>query len=123
MIRRPPRSTLFPYTTLFRSVVLGASGSEPETSCAQDGDASSWKSFLFNLRFKDKRVRKALYRGMMYRNVADSPFHGKGATRWLLGGWQLAPGIRAQSGWPIDVRTGTDTSAPGERSEERRVGK
>src|SRR5256885_10831801 len=23
MIRRPPRSTLFPYTTLFRSVVLG----------------------------------------------------------------------------------------------------
>src|SRR2546430_7204678 len=28
MIRRPPRSTLFPYTTLFRSVLaLGASGS------------------------------------------------------------------------------------------------
>src|SRR3712207_8574192 len=24
MIRRPPRSTLFPYTTLFRSVVAGA---------------------------------------------------------------------------------------------------
>src|SRR2546426_8940369 len=26
MIRRPPRSTLFPYTTLFRSVSLFASG-------------------------------------------------------------------------------------------------
>src|SRR3712207_8250217 len=26
MIRRPPRSTLFPYTTLFRSVLDGASG-------------------------------------------------------------------------------------------------
>src|SRR2546425_7644467 len=26
MIRRPPRSTLFPYTTLFRSVPRGASG-------------------------------------------------------------------------------------------------
>src|SRR3712207_7868431 len=25
MIRRPPRSTLFPYTTLFRSALLGAS--------------------------------------------------------------------------------------------------
>src|SRR3712207_7275322 len=24
MIRRPPRSTLFPYTTLFRSIVVGA---------------------------------------------------------------------------------------------------
>src|SRR2546430_12600384 len=26
MIRRPPRSTLFPYTTLFRSKVTGTSG-------------------------------------------------------------------------------------------------
>src|SRR2546427_7954474 len=29
MIRRPPRSTLFPYTTLFRSVAWG-----PVTTCA-----------------------------------------------------------------------------------------
>src|SRR2546430_7915397 len=28
MIRRPPRSTLFPYTTLFRSVLVNACGSE-----------------------------------------------------------------------------------------------
>src|SRR5260221_6591609 len=28
MIRRPPRSTLFPYTTLFRSYSRGASGVE-----------------------------------------------------------------------------------------------
>src|SRR3712207_7400235 len=27
MIRRPPRSTLFPYTTLFRSPVVGSEGS------------------------------------------------------------------------------------------------
>src|SRR5256885_10813628 len=26
MIRRPPRSTLFPYTTLFRSLVVGTAG-------------------------------------------------------------------------------------------------
>src|SRR2546422_6866464 len=26
MIRRPPRSTLFPYTTLFRSEILGLTG-------------------------------------------------------------------------------------------------
>src|ERR1043166_7049566 len=32
MIRRPPRSTLFPYTTLFRSVVIGhdPAGLEPD---------------------------------------------------------------------------------------------
>src|SRR5258707_7010715 len=28
MIRRPPRSTLFPYTTLFRSVGRGAAGAQ-----------------------------------------------------------------------------------------------
>src|SRR5260370_28457048 len=28
MIRRPPRSTLFPYTTLFRSLIRSAPGSE-----------------------------------------------------------------------------------------------
>src|SRR2546422_7753031 len=34
MIRRPPRSTLFPYTTLFRS--LGASGDLPRDRPARD---------------------------------------------------------------------------------------
>src|SRR2546421_943502 len=38
MIRRPPRSTLFPYTTLFRSVVLDPCarirGAETPDSCA-----------------------------------------------------------------------------------------
>src|SRR2546430_13656294 len=32
MIRRPPRSTLFPYTTLFRSV------DDPEVAIRRDGD-------------------------------------------------------------------------------------
>src|SRR2546430_4355077 len=30
MIRRPPRSTLFPYTTLFRSRYRASSGAKPE---------------------------------------------------------------------------------------------
>src|SRR2546428_10025554 len=30
MIRRPPRSTLFPYTTLFRSAVAARRGPEPQ---------------------------------------------------------------------------------------------
>src|SRR5438093_6568807 len=38
MIRRPPRSTLFPYTTLFRSVSLGeremALGDRPGDRCS-----------------------------------------------------------------------------------------
>src|SRR5438874_2908706 len=34
MIRRPPRSTLFPYTTLFRSVISGMSPKKTSSSLA-----------------------------------------------------------------------------------------
>src|SRR2546425_2110832 len=41
MIRRPPRSTLFPYTTLFRSsrgtAALPRSGRAPAAACTGDG--------------------------------------------------------------------------------------
>src|SRR2546429_2305613 len=38
MIRRPPRSTLFPYTTLFRSIFVAnpAEGSRHNRGCAVD---------------------------------------------------------------------------------------
>src|SRR5438132_7738295 len=40
MVRRPPRSTLFPYTTLFRSVVGGGlAGSEAAWALAERGIA------------------------------------------------------------------------------------
>src|SRR3712207_7487274 len=39
MIRRPPRSTLFPYTTLFRSSLPGLWGAtQPGAGCGGDGD-------------------------------------------------------------------------------------
>src|SRR3989442_7058583 len=37
MIRRPPRSTLFPYTTLFRSIFVSS-------------DTDSWRSFVNPMR-------------------------------------------------------------------------
>src|SRR3712207_7544397 len=36
MIRRPPRSTLFPYTTLFRSGQVGADGEDERLSGDRD---------------------------------------------------------------------------------------
>src|SRR3712207_2870463 len=36
MIRRPPRSTLFPYTTLFRSLAFAESRIRPTTIAAED---------------------------------------------------------------------------------------
>ena len=41
MIRRPPRSTLFPYTTLFRSVLLDAAESWRDL---EDGQNSRYKN-------------------------------------------------------------------------------
>src|SRR2546430_4694652 len=40
MIRRPPRSTLFPYTTLFRSSVGEANGEAPERRAHARGGAA-----------------------------------------------------------------------------------
>src|SRR5256885_11456120 len=36
MIRRPPRSTLFPYTTLFRSVLYGMPVAVKDNICTQE---------------------------------------------------------------------------------------
>src|SRR3712207_8772099 len=42
MIRRPPRSTLFPYTTLFRS--KGAGAMHPIVGFLEHGPPASWRS-------------------------------------------------------------------------------
>src|SRR3712207_7360716 len=59
MIRRPPRSTLFPYTTLFRSEDLAAVGLRPL------------------LGGEDERRRAVVHRGRVARGVrallADEP--------------------------------------------------
>src|SRR3712207_6944958 len=43
MIRRPPRSTLFPYTTLFRSQARAVGGPTDEELAAQDEKAAEQK--------------------------------------------------------------------------------
>src|SRR2546426_9098737 len=45
MIRRPPRSTLFPYTTLFRSWM---SGSQRVITGAHTGQLTLWNGTTFN---------------------------------------------------------------------------
>jgi len=53
-----------------RDVLVGASRFEPETSCAQASRAISWKSFLFNRIFENKRVSKEFGSGTIYDSVA-----------------------------------------------------
>src|SRR2546429_5014175 len=61
MIRRPPRSTLFPYTTLFRSNTVQARDIRPDSSIrANEGNPAPWR--LRNLRtFGKPHVRFARY--------------------------------------------------------------
>src|SRR5258708_27214651 len=56
MIRRPPRSTLFPYTTLFRSA-----------------EAAGWPPFF--LFFRAQRVQSALKMRMPMSDAALTPAH------------------------------------------------
>src|SRR5256885_11755236 len=55
MIRRPPRSTLFPYTTLFRSP-KSLSTSEIEQLLSSGDDEST-------LRVRDRTILEVLYAG------------------------------------------------------------
>src|SRR5690348_18214299 len=53
MIRRPPRSTLFPYTTLFRSGSTGAAGAEEAPSAALDS-RDFWKTWALRKAIHDR---------------------------------------------------------------------
>src|SRR2546426_6997891 len=66
MIRRPPRSTLFPYTTLFRSSVAGASLSpglrvmnDRAAAAGPFAGASGLLEDLSGVRLTAKRVERA----------------------------------------------------------------
>src|SRR3712207_8263361 len=56
MIRRPPRSTLFPYTTLFRSDPAGRSALPLERPCGI-------LSLIDRIRSARRRARTAEFRG------------------------------------------------------------
>src|SRR2546422_7056471 len=62
MIRRPPRSTLFPYTTLFRSQTTYPTSSGPELLPAHDSEKSiAGRSFANQRTFLDQgKSQKAL---------------------------------------------------------------
>src|SRR2546422_11642160 len=72
MIRRPPRSTLFPYTTLFRSVVADAG---PGSDVPRGGERMVDGAFV-RLRFHEpvfhrhKRVPPARAGGLGSRTLA-----------------------------------------------------
>src|SRR2546429_6837580 len=55
MIRRPPRSTLFPYTTLFRSLVRRKTSRGPGAGRSRSTERSRECRYLFRERSKDRK--------------------------------------------------------------------
>src|SRR2546430_13722764 len=73
MIRRPPRSTLFPYTTLFRSCYLTHFLKEHECALVVDTpDVSAVAAAIERLRgdaiLRQKLVRRALRAARQFRS-------------------------------------------------------
>src|SRR5256885_17166485 len=95
MIRRPPRSTLFPYTTLFRSL--------PNLIHTRSGNAK----FLYEISHKNP----------LWINPADARTLGNVRTGDLMK-------VHTEIGYFVLHAWVTEGLAPGVvRSEERRVGK
>src|SRR5256885_16990523 len=118
MIRRPPRSTLFPYTTLFRSIVFDGHDvtREPDHRRVRRGMA---RSFQVTSLFLTLPVRENLR--LAAQGVAPAR---------ALDCWNAPVGARALADTVASVlsRLGlerhADTPAGNlSRSEERRVGK
>src|SRR3712207_9580429 len=110
MIRRPPRSTLFPYTTLFRSK-QGEAGYDrrPDLPARKiGGDAERYEHEPGNGREQrpeddgEDEPEKA-------RQPVHTPVHVPEPVLTLLRGLEVTPRVRCR--------------IPGRRSEERRVGK
>src|SRR5258708_22265621 len=94
MIRRPPRSTLFPYTTLFRSYLLvqPGAGFPPEHAVGIDGvadeewqhderaDQHEFERALVRRRFPDRQsvhhdIREQAVRSEEHTSELQSPDH------------------------------------------------
>src|SRR3712207_6982969 len=74
MIRRPPRSTLFPYTTLFRSLA-GVADADPGLLTLEGCRAKPL------LRLEALQVRRGQQAGDAHRGAVASPPPGHGSDR------------------------------------------
>src|SRR2546422_2996355 len=77
MIRRPPRSTLFPYTTLFRSPAATAATAESATSArtSRPGDALRRERALMGKLGARTAPWRDLSRSEEHTSELQSPLH------------------------------------------------
>src|SRR5947207_15602948 len=108
MIPRPPRSTLFPYTTLFRSNFVDSSSNTPNIQS---------QSYL---KMNRAPTGFDITHNIAITSVWDLPFGrgqkwlgGKGALTPVVSGWQINNLISAFGGAPFTVWGDCGAAWPG----------
>src|SRR2546427_8710702 len=97
MIRRPPRSTLFPYTTLFRSLALarravrqGARGTLPKALARTErlyrseehtSELQSQSNLVCRLLLEKKKIHQICHRPMLRPPSAHTPTQNSAPLR------------------------------------------
>src|SRR5256885_17146567 len=115
MIRRPPRSTLFPYTTLFRSTVAQRERFSVVREYCGHGIGKVYHDDPQVLHYGQPGQGMVLEAGMIF-TIEPMLNAGKAATRELADGWTVITNDKSLSAqWEHMVVV--------TRSEERRVGK
>src|SRR3712207_8385922 len=74
MIRRPPRSTLFPYTTLFRSIIEEAGERLGEHLATLDGLVGKPPEEVRKRNAKNKKDRKSTRLNSSHANISHAVF-------------------------------------------------
>src|SRR5690625_6186763 len=74
MIRRPPISTLFPYTTLFRSKSISPDRFERQANKSSDGQVSNLQNNLL-LKYPSSKKRKGAQRSEEHTSELQSRGH------------------------------------------------
>src|SRR5256886_16030321 len=118
MIRRPPRSTLFPYTTLFRSLAACGAGDGPAAGAVSIGTAEE------AVRAQGETVaRFAREAGAWLRPLGASFWAAHAEATALDGAIVLSVGTLVTLVGETAAETERAVAAAGVRSEERRGGK
>src|SRR3712207_1962955 len=101
MIRRPPRSTLLPYTTLFRSRWAERRGFSVELLEASPGEEAGIKSATFRVSGDNAYGLYAAEKGV-HRLVRLSPFDSANRRQTSFAGVEVSPVVEEAGELQID---------------------
>src|SRR2546428_5155777 len=116
MIRRPPRSTLFPYTTLFRSV-LPARATEEQHQLARHLQGCGGAEVLFDPGEREIDPGGDTGRGVDVPVLHPGRSWVDGDPRVAIGELARVPPVHSRAPAVHDARLGQEASADAHRSE------